>query len=77
MMSWLYGCRGNRDINADIVMHENCNSGEGGGVARRPELREVTGAGGQSLVNWGLDRGTVGLFSTLTVLMREKNLNSS
>ena len=40
-VSWSYGCRGNHDINADIVMHENSNSR--GPVARRPELREVMG----------------------------------
>lgn len=40
-ISRAYGCQGNCDITADIVMHENSNSR--GAVARRPELREVMG----------------------------------
>lgn len=53
MVSWSYGCPGNHDINADIVMHENSNSR--GPVARRPELRSH-GAAWQILVNWGRER---------------------
>lgn len=41
MVSWSYGCPGNRDIKAEIVMHENPNSR--GPVAWRPELGEVMG----------------------------------
>lgn len=40
-ISRAYGCQGNCDIIADIVMHENSNSR--GAVARRPELGEVMG----------------------------------
>lgn len=38
-ISLAYGCQGNCDIIADIVMHENSNSR--GVVARRPKLGEV------------------------------------
>lgn len=78
MVSWSYGCPGNRDIKAEIVMHENPNSR--GPVAWRPELGEVMGHTAKSLVNRGLIGGAEGLFPPLIlmcctpVLIPEKTL---
>lgn len=55
-----YGYPGNRDIKAEIVMHENCNGR--GAVAWRPELGEVMGHMAKSLTDRGLSGGAEGLF---------------
>lgn len=72
-ISRAYGCQGNCDITADIVMHENSNSR--GAVARRPELGEVMGQTAKLIVvlwtqsAWVARRGSISLLLAQTRLI--------
>lgn len=71
-ISRAYGCQGNCDITADIVMHENSNSR--GAVARRPELREVMGQRAKLIVVLWTQSAWVARCGSISLLLAQTRL---